>query len=80
MIDRRFFDAGRAYKLTRLLVVIVTLFTLFFGTLGFINFNKNQMFYLDPFYDCMKQDYGNMETCGYMLDIMSESRQEIDNY
>ncbi|MBI5122846.1 hypothetical protein HZA75_03220 [Candidatus Roizmanbacteria bacterium] len=73
----RKFNPSRLYKLMRFIVIIVSAFCLFIGTIGFMNLEKTDLFYLNESSKCFKQNPNVIEICYKYMDFMYDNKKTI---
>jgi len=73
-------DTKRLYKLSKIIVNIVTIYSLVVGGVGLYRLNDFNLKMLKEFRTCSLTASGSpMQACGFYLDIMSEHEQEVIN-
>ena len=71
MVTKRAFDENRAFKLLRILMLLITGYFLFFGALGYLNRTENSKF-LTKYDECFKE-FGVNGFCDSYLTTYSEN-------
>lgn len=73
-MKNREFRSDRLGKIARLIINVIMVFTLFFGTLGIFKLDKTNTYYMEGFDKCTKNG-GTMQTCGFYIDLMNENEE-----
>lgn len=73
-MKNRKFRGDRLFKIVKVIVNIVMVFTLLFGIFGILRLEEMNLRYFDKFDKCVSEG-GTMNICGIYLDMMNDNER-----